>query len=520
MTKKIDNTKEGTMIIIKNIRSLTIAAAVVAASLTSPFALAADPAAVAHVDALVSVMKDVGKAVEPSVVNIEVAKQAKGGLSFNGQPFDNDMLKRLFPDNDNDGEPDLPPGMQLRPDGEERTQYGEGSGVILDATADKAYVLTNNHVAGDSDKITVTLSDGRKIEDVKVLGIDPLSDLAVLEIKAEGLTALKWGNSDSIDKGDIVLAFGSPFGYVGSMTQGIVSGKNRTTNPMGGVGLLGSGAYEYFIQTDCAINPGNSGGPLVNIHGELVGINTAIASKTGGFNGIGFAVPSNLARFVYDQLKENGKVTRGFLGVGIRTVTELPKTQLERLNLDKRKGVYVGEVKNDSPAAGKLEVNDVILSVNGETVTTREELRLKIAFAKPGSEVKLAVLRDGQEKVVPVSVGTFTDPTQTAGAKKSQPAAPSTTEMGATLGDASAARLKSAGLPVDAKGALVTGIKDGSVAQLQGLVVGDLITKVNDAGVSSAKEAIDAIKAGSLKDGISLSVTNKEGTKSVFLIEE
>jgi serine protease Do len=354
-----------------------------------------------------------------------------------------------------------------------------------------------------------------------VLGTDPLSDLAVLEIKAEGLSAVKWGNSDTVDKGDIVLAFGAPFGYVGSMTQGIVSGKNRTTAPFGGPGLLGTGAYEYFIQTDCAINPGNSGGPLVNVHGELVGINTAIASTTGGFNGIGFAVPSNLARFVYDQLKSEGKVTRGFLGVGIRTVSELPKGQLDRLNLDKRKGVYVGEVKNDSPAAGKLEVNDVILSVNGEAVTTREELRLKVAFAKPGSEVKLAVVRDGKEKVVPVSVGTFPDQSQANATKKAQPAAPVPNEMGATFADASSARLKSAGLPSGSKGALVAGIKTNSPAQLAGLLAGDLVTKVNDTEVTNAEEANTAIKAASLKEGISLSVIDKEGTKSVFVqVEE
>ena len=279
--------------------------------------------------------------------------------------------------------------------------------MILDAADGKAYILTNNHVAGDATKMVVTLADGRKIDDVKLIGADPLSDLAVLEIKADDLKAIRWGDSDTLDKGDIVLAFGAPFGYVGSMTQGIVSALGRQAH------ILGDGGYENFIQIDCAINPGNSGGPLVNIHGEIVGINTAIASSSGGFNGIGFAIPSDLAKYVYDELKENGKVTRGFLGVKIGDASALPKQQAAALGLGNNPtGAFVSMLQDGTPAAGKLQPNDVIVKINGEPIATMQGLRLKIATSKPGTTVKLGVIRDGQPQDVDVKLGTLPGPDQ------------------------------------------------------------------------------------------------------------
>ena len=486
---------------------------------------------IASVDRLASAMKEVGKAVEPGVVSINVEKQTTTSRRRGGGGMDEDMLKQFFPDRDGDGEPDVPPGLRRRlqqqqpENGDDQGEaspddsipgpkvFGEGSGVILDATADKAYILTNNHVAGDATKMQVTLSDGRKIDDVKLLGADPLSDLAVLEIKAEGLKAVRWGDSDTLDKGDIVLAFGSPFGYVGSMTQGIVSALNRSQ-----VGILGQGGYENFIQTDCAINPGNSGGPLVNIHGEIIGINTAIASRSGGFNGIGFAIPSELAKFVYTQLRDNGHVERGFLGVGIKSASALPRQQAQMLGLGANPtGAFVSELKDGTPAAGKLMPDDVIVSINGKKVETQQDVRLKVSTTAPGTAIKLGVLRDGKQREVEITLGTLPD----QGTKVATNAKPKeqavTPQIGVTLSDANGARLKAAGLPEDAKGALVTGVKNGSPAQQAGLDNGDLITKIGGKDITSSAEASAAMKDVKLKDGVSIMVKNKEGTKSLFI---
>lgn len=494
---------------------------------------------IASVDRLGNAMREVGKAVEPGVVSINVEKQSaapRRGGGFRG--MDEDMLKQFFPDNDGDGQPDLPPNLRRRlqpqqqaPQGEDENGeaspgatipgprvFGEGSGVILDATADKAYILTNNHVAGDATKMSVTLADGRKIDDVTLVGADPLSDLAVLEIKAENLTAVRWGESASLDKGEIVLAFGAPFGYVGSMTQGIVSATGRTTAQNGNAGILGPGGYENFIQTDCAINPGNSGGPLVNIHGEIVGINTAIASPSGGFNGIGFAIPSDMAKFVYQQIKENGHVQRGYLGVKIGNASELPKQQAQALGLGQNPtGAFVSVLQNDTPAAGKLQPGDVIVSIDGKKVQTQQDVRLKISTTAPGTNVKLGVLREGKQQEVEITVGTLPDqgPKVASAAKpKGQATSP---QIGVTLSDANAARLKASGLPEDAKGALVTGVKNGSPAQQAGLADGDLITKIGGKDITNSADAAAAMKDVKLKDGVSILAKNKEGSKSVFV---
>ena len=204
----------------------------------------------------------------------------------------------------------------------------------MEVQGGSGFILTNNHVAGGATELTVTLSDGRVIKgnDVKVLGADAKTDLAVVKIKADHLIPAQWGDSDKLERGDWVMAFGSPFGYVGSMTHGIVSALHRQA----GI-LAAQQGYENFIQVDAPINPGNSGGPLINIHGEVVGINTAIASRSGGFQGIGFAIPSNQAKFVYAGLKDHGKITRGWLGVSISDVATRPRPGQE-LRLHRRQG--------------------------------------------------------------------------------------------------------------------------------------------------------------------------------------
>ena len=501
---------------VSSVLSLAIAA-VAAVSLLTASAFAESPsdqAALARVDDLAAAMKHVNKLVEQSVVSIEVTKTASAALNPFGQNQE-DLLRRFFPDTDGDGQPDVPPGMQFRfgPNGnggEVPKQRGEGSGVILDATQGGAYVLTNNHVAGGAEKIVVTLSDGRQIEDVEVVGTDPRSDLAVLKITSDGLVGAKWADSDSLEKGDIVLAFGSPFGYVGSMTQGIVSALNRQA------GILGRDGYEAFIQTDCAINPGNSGGPLVNTHGEVIGINTAIASQTGGFNGIGFAIPSNQARFVYESLRDHGKVTRGFLGVSISDVTVQPG-RAKALGYTDRVGAFVSEVRNDTPADGKILPNDIIVALNDHPITTAQALRMKIATIKPGAEVTLGVVREGQRESIALKLAAFPEDPKQSVASSAKEHNANSDGIGASLTDPTTSRLKSFGLPGDAKGALVTEVKLDSPGAFAGLEVGDLITKIGTTTIENADDAVAALQEAKLSEGINLMIRNKSGTKSVFI---
>lgn len=503
--------------------ALAAAAALTAGTLVPQFTFADAPkpdqqtaAALSRLDDLSTAMKHVNQIIEPAVVNIEVIKSGAAARAGSSQE---DMLKRFFPDNDGDGQPDLPDGFQFRfgPDGGGMRQRGEGSGVILDVKDGVGYILTNNHVAGGAEQIVVTLSDGRQIEDAELVGTDPRTDLAVIKIKGDNLVGARWADSDSLSKGDIVLAFGSPFGYVGSMTQGIVSGTNRTTDRISSpFDQRDPNRYEAYIQTDCAINPGNSGGPLVNIQGEVVGINTLIASSTGSFSGLGFAIPSNMARFVYESIRDEGKVTRGFLGVSISDVTVLPG-RAKAVGYNDRVGAFVSEVRNDTPAEGKLLPNDIILSVNDQPVATSQALRLKIATIEPGKDVKLTVFRNGEKQTVTLTLAAFPDEQQQVATNTPRDLGKNDQSIGATLADANAARLKSFGLPGDAKGALVTQIRDSSPGALAGLEVGDLITRVGSTDVQSADDAVKALKNIKLADGVNLMVKNKNGTKSVFI---
>jgi serine protease Do len=325
---------------------------------------------VSKAEDLATVFRDVGKQVGPSVVKIEVHKTIKAQGNV---PLPDDMLRRFFPPNgqqqppnggDGGDEDNAGPG-----EGGSFEQVGTGSGVVMEVKGRTGFILTNNHVAGGASEMSVTLADGRKIDDAKLVGADPKTDLAVVQIEADDLKAAKWGDSDTLLQGDWIMAFGSPFGYVGSMTHGIVSALNRSQ-----VGILGNQGYEDFIQVDAPINPGNSGGPLVNLHGEVVGINTAIASRNGGFQGIGFAIPVNEAKWVYSQLKDHGKVTRGWLGVGIKDVAQDPEVA-KGVGFDKSAGVLVEWLTPDSPANGKLEPYDVITEINNQPVRSVTELR-------------------------------------------------------------------------------------------------------------------------------------------------
>lgn len=325
-------------------------------------------------------ISEVAAVVKPSVVNISSTKTVRS--QGTDSPFSNNpFFKRFFGD-----EP------LERP--REHKQSGLGSGVIV---AEDGYILTNNHVIKDADEIKVKLSDQREFKG-KVIGTDRKTDIAVIKVEAKNLPAVKFGDSDNLNVGSTVLAIGNPFGLTQTVTSGIVSATGRAN--------VGIADYEDFIQTDAPINPGNSGGALVNIKGELVGINTAIISTTGGYQGIGFAIPSAMAKAVMDSLIKNGKVVRGWLGVSIQPLTpELAK----QFNLTDGEGVLVGDVVEDSPSekAG-IQRGDVITEFDGKEVRDVTNLRNMVAGTEPDKVVKIKLIRDGKPNTLEVKINEMT----------------------------------------------------------------------------------------------------------------
>ena len=320
------------------------------------------------------------KKVSPSVVNIYTAKTVRENPRLSRLSED-PIFRQFFGEAEGYGR--VPP---------ERREQSLGSGIIA---SQDGYILTNNHVVQGADEIKVALADERTVLDAKIVGTDPQTDVAVIKIEAQKLPAITFTNSDQIEVGDVVLAIGDPFGVGQTVTMGIVSAKDRA-----GMGIVD---YEDFIQTDASINPGNSGGALVDIDGRLVGINTAILSRTGGNQGIGFAVPVNLARYIMERLISDGKVTRGYLGVKIQTLTPELATQLK---LSGQTGALIGEVTPNSPAekAG-LKKNDVIIEFDGKGVTDSRHFRLMVAEKPPGSKVSVKVFRDGKQQTFTVELG-------------------------------------------------------------------------------------------------------------------
>jgi serine protease Do len=441
-------------------------------------------------------------------------------------PFDEDMLRRFFPDNDGDGKPDVPEDFgNGGGDGEGFALQGTGSGVIMEAQGSTAFIVTNNHVAGGASEIRVTLADGRVVENGKVVGTDAKTDLAVIKIDADRIIPAKWGDSDDLQKGDWIMAFGSPFGYVGSMTHGIVSALNRT-----GVGILGQHGYENFIQVDAPINPGNSGGPLVNVKGEVVGINTAIATRNGGFQGIGFAIPSNQAKFVYAALKEKGKVTRGWLGVAIRDVAQDAAGIKEAFHYPANDGVIVHELLDNSPVEGKLKRGDIITEMNGKPVKTVQELRNAIAATPPGSELKLKVFRGQKMQDVSMKIGEQPENMEQVSMRGGRGTSPrsgsfareSAAELrGMTLANPTDEVAQKLGLKAgEIKGAVVTEVKPRTPAFKAGLRPGDVITEVAQQPVADAKEAAEAIAKQDKGKMLLLYVTNSTAGASRFVFVE
>ena len=486
-----------------------------------------------NVQDLSTVFRNVGKAVEPSVVQIRVTKTVHVNGGARGGLPDDQYLRKFFRDhgmqvpdgnggrgNGDDQQPG--DGSDDGSGGNDQVEQGTGSGVIVETDGSTAYILTNNHVAGGARDLEVTLADGRVITGGKTIGADPKADLAVVKITADHVIPAKWGDSDTLSRGDWVLAFGSPFGFIGSMTHGIVSALNRSH-----VGILESvGGYENFIQVDAPINPGNSGGPLVDIHGDVVGINTAIATQSRGFEGIGFAIPSDQARVIYTMLKEHGRVTRGWLGVEIQDVERDPEVAKD-FGYNDTHGVIVEGVLNGTPATGKLQHGDIITAVNGKPVQNVQELRNQVAVIAPGTEAKLTVFRDDKESDVTIKMGEQPDNLLAFGShgggggmtpSDGPTAAAAAASVGLHLSDVTPELAEKFKLDDVKQGAVVTAVDARSLAFKVGLQAGDVINEVGRSHVTDAAAANAALSKLDVKKGIRLYVTSADGSsRFVFL---
>jgi len=420
----------------------------------------------------------------------------------------------------------LPPGMEDQLRSRSEQIEGTGSGVIVSADG---YILTNNHVVENADDITVTLNDGRELK-AKRIGTDPKTDLAVVKISADHLTFAKFGDSEGLQVGDWVLAFGSPFGFSQTMTQGIISAKGRHVPiiAQNDPSLRGM-TYENFLQTDAAINPGNSGGPLVNLKGEVVGINAAIASRTGAYNGIGFSIPSNDAQYIMRSLIEHGKVVRGYLGIGIEDLghpspgSKPLVDSIKKSGYGSDKGVLVATVSPEGPAAkAGVEPGDVITSLNGKPVTNMDELRGQIARTAPNSKLTMSVFREGKNVDLTTTVGTQPDTAQPVAQANNPGRERGMTEtgsLGVRVANIDPATAKRTGL-TNGKGVVVEAVQPNSPAAEVGLEPGDVITKVNKTEVTSAQQFADSMKAAKLTDGVRLVVRTEDGMDRLVFVQK
>ncbi len=387
----------------------------------------------------------------PAVVNIATEGRVKQQLN---PLFSDPRFRRYF------NVPDQPA---------ERKTSSLGSGVIVDAK--RGLVLTNNHVIANAVQITVALRDGRQLE-AEVVGTDPETDVAVIKMPAENLVDIKPANSDALRVGDFVVAIGNPFGLGQTVTSGIVSALGRS-----GLGIEG---YEDFIQTDASINPGNSGGALVNLRGELVGINTAIFSQSGGNIGIGFAIPINLAMQITEQLVDTGEVKRGFLGVSMQDISP---ALAEAFGLEQQSGAIINEVLENSPASkAGLKTGDIVVSIDGKNIVNANDVANRIGLLPVGETIKFKVLRDGKQSEFVVTIDVRTQ-------ASTDPRSVNELLRGVSVGDIQ----QDSAYFGKAEGVIVANVERGSIAWRSGLRVGDVITSVNKAPIKNLAQFLKAV---------------------------
>lgn len=408
---------------------------------------------------------DLVEKASPAVVNISTRQNVPERALASQQPIpDLEGLPPMFREFFERNLPQVP----RNPGGRQREAQSLGSGFII---SEDGYVLTNNHVVADADEIIVRLSDRSELE-AKLIGADPRTDVALLKVEGKGLPMVKLGQSDDLKVGAWVLAIGSPFGFDHSVTAGIVSAKGRS---------LPNESYVPFIQTDVAINPGNSGGPLFNLEGEVIGINSQIFTRSGGFMGLSFAIPITVAMDVANQLKAGGKVSRGWLGVVIQ---EVNKDLAESFGLERPAGALVAQVLEGGPAdKGGLQVGDVILSLDGKPIIMSADLPHLVGGLKAGSRASLEVARDGSRKTLEVTIGTLPDDEAQIPAADGSGAERSSNRLGVSVVELTEEQKK--GLDLQG-GVVIKEVLDGPAAVI-GLRPGDVITHLNNQAIDSAK---------------------------------
>jgi serine protease Do len=431
---------------------------------------------------------EITSSISPSVVNISTTKVVKRDLA----PLVDDPFSEFFS-----------PFRDFKMPKKWKEQ-SLGSGVIV---SPEGYIITNNHVIEQADEIRVTLFDKRSFK-AKVIGADNKTDVAIVKIDADNLFAVQWGDSDKLQVGEFVLAIGNPYGLSHTVTMGIISAVGRAN--------VGIADYEDFIQTDAAINPGNSGGPLVNTKGELIGINTAIFSRSGGYQGIGFAVPSNMARLVMDQLIQKGKVTRGWLGV---TIQEITPELSQKFGLKTAKGALIGDVAKGSPAEKSgLRRGDVILEFNGKKVGDVGNLRNMVAQSKVGAQIPLVIMRTGKEYALSVTTTELPKDATEAVPANEVPDAVFEGLAGVNVIELTREISRQLGLPKDEKGVVVVRVDPGSSVEDAGLRKGDVIQEIDREKVSSLDDYTQIVADVHSGDTV-LAFINRGGKKFYVTIK-
>jgi len=451
---------------------------------------------------LSSTFRDVAKATFPGVVAIETRGRVMQGRDlenlFEGDP----RFEQFFRNS-----PEFERFFEQRRNTPRQAPRGQGSGFVID---EEGYIVTNNHVVDNAAEVTVRLYDGREFE-AEVVGVDPRSDVAVIKIDAPDLEPIPMGDSDRVEVGDFVLAFGNPFGLEMTMTQGIISAKSR------GPGI---NEREDYLQTDAAINPGNSGGPLVNLNGEVIGINTAISSRSGGYDGVGFAIPMQMARWAVDQIIDTGRVQRAYIGVAIRPITN---EIAEGLGIEINSGASVSQVMPGSPAAeAGLEGGDVILELDGKAVRGTRELQGIVERLEIDKSYPLLIYRDGEKKRLTIEMAEMPDNLTASSPEEDVPEednsdAVTEQQLGVQVQNLDQELAEQLEFDNDVKGVVITSVESGSVGQANGLQEGEVIEKIGQSRISNVEQFKQAMENADLDKGVLMLVRRGMLTRYVVV---